>query len=183
MPGSGFLETLRYPQAAEAAFAKDAELFEVAVKEPVEAIRNIRGESNVPPAKRIPVAISGFNDSETVIAAIASGNYVEHLARVDHYEAKLKSELGEQKEVATNVTSHQVTVIPIAGLIDIAAERARLEKEIARAAGEIEVTARKLSNESFTARAPAEIVAKEQQRLKESQEKVEKLKKALSALE
>ncbi len=182
MPGSGFLETLRYPQAAEAAFAKDAELFEVAVKEPVEAIRNIRGESNVPPAKRIPVAISGFNDPETVLAAIASGSYVEHLARVDRYEAKLKTELGEQKEVATNVTPHQVTVIPIAGLIDIAAERSRLEKEIARAAGEIEVTARKLGNESFTARAPAEIVAKEQQRLKESQEKVEKLQKALEAL-
>ncbi len=182
MPKAGMLIASKYPEAAAIPFAEDANIFEITIKEPVEAIRNIRGESNVPPGKRIPNAISGFNDSETVLAAIASGNYVEHLARVDSFEAKLKSELSEMKEVATNVTANQITVIPLAGLIDVDAERARLEKEITRAAGEIEATSRKLGNESFIARAPADIVEKERQRLRESEEKISKLKAALIAL-
>ncbi|MFA4874909.1 MAG: valine--tRNA ligase [bacterium] len=182
MPGHGMLIVGQYPNGGAAPFEKDARVFEITVKEPVEAIRNIRGESNLAPTKRIPQAVSGFNDPETVLSAVMSGNYVEHLARVDSFEAKLKSELGDLKEVATNVTANQVTVIPLAGLIDVAAERARLEKEIARAAGEIEATARKLGNESFIVRAPADIVEKERQRMRESEEKIEKLKAALIAL-
>ena len=64
----------------------------------------------------------------------------------------------------------------------LAGGRARIEKEIARAAGEREATARKLSNESFVTRAPADIVEKEKQRLGESDEKIARLKAALKAL-
>ena len=106
------------------------------------------------------------------------GNSLKSTAVTIDYNAFTKG----MKDVATTVTSHQTTVIPLAGLIDIAAEKARLEKEIARTAGEMESTARKLGNESFVARAPAEVVEKERQRLRDSEEKLAKLKSALAAL-
>ena len=86
------------------------------------------------------------------------------------------------KQAATNVTEHQTTYVPFAGLIDIEAERARLTKEIAKAQGELDGVAKKLANESFTSRAPAEIVERERTRKAAIEEKLAKLGEALKKL-
>jgi len=151
--------------------------------EPVEAIRNIRGESNVDPKRRIPRAIAAFHDKQMAKASQRAPRYVEHLARVAELAAvHAGHEPEETKKAATGVTRSQTTYIPYSGLIDIEAERARLTKEIARAESEIKAVDRKLGNESFTAKAPAENVERERAQKEEAEERLDKLRKALAAL-
>ncbi|MBN1283324.1 MAG: valine--tRNA ligase, partial [Proteobacteria bacterium] len=152
MPGEGMLITSHYPKAEKARFEKEARAFAAVVVEPVEAIRNIRGESNVDPKRRIPLAIAAFQDKHMTKLSEEAPRYVQHLARVDELlSVRAGHEPDEVKKAATVVTDGQTTYIPYAGLIDIEAERARLTKEIARAESEIEAVGRKLGNESFTA--------------------------------
>src|SRR3546814_4678875 len=72
---------------------------------------------------------------------------------------------GEPPKGAVQVVVDECTVVlPLAGVIDIAAERARLEREIGKVAGEIGRIEAKLGNESFVARAPREVVEEQQER-------------------
>jgi len=183
MPEEEMLITSHYPKAEKPRFEDEADAFSAAIMEPVEAIRNIRGESNVDPKKRIPVAIAAFHDKHMAKLSEEAPRYVEHLARVDRLvSVSAGHEPEETKKAATGVTQSQTTYIPYAGLIDIEAERARLSKEIARAESEIEAVDRKLGNESFTARAPSEIVDRERAKKQEAEARLEKLRKALAAL-
>ncbi len=167
-------------------FAHAFGLFENAVKSPVEAIRNIRGESNVPPAKRIPHSISVVDTDGLLSQAIDKdcARYVQHLARTDrHAYCAVGKEPPETKEAATAVAAQQVVYVPFAGLIDIDAERTRLTKEIAKAEGELMGVQKKLGNEQFTAKAPPEIVARERERETAVAEKIAKLSDALKKLD
>ena len=182
-PTDGSLITSDYLAHANIPYTEESEIFEITKKEPIEAIRNIRGESNVQPGKRIPLALSSFASDAMVDSANKSARYVEHLSKVDCHKAfKAGSEPDETKKAATNVTDNQTTYVPLAGLIDIDAEIARLEKEIGKARGELEGVSKKLSNESFTSRAPAEIVEREKTRQKSIEDKLEKLAEAISKL-
>ncbi len=183
MPEEGMLITSHYPKTEKPRFEDEADAFAAVIMEPVEAIRNIRGESNVDPKRRIPLAIASFQDKHTAKFSEEAPRYVEHLARVDRLvSVSAGHEPEEIKKAATGVTQSQTTYIPYAGLIDIEAERARLSKEIARAESEIEAVDRKLGNESFTSRAPADIVKREREKKEEAEARLEKLRKALAAL-
>jgi valyl-tRNA synthetase len=70
--------------------------------------------------------------------------------------------------------------VELAGIVDLAAERARLEKEIRRAADAIEFTRAKLARPEFTERAPAEVVDKEKEKLAQQEALLEKLTASLS---
>ena len=72
--------------------------------------------------------------------------------------------------------------MPLAGIIDIAAEKARLEKEIVKQEGEIRKISGKLSNEGFLAKAPAEVIEENRARLAEEEAKQQKLAQALARL-
>lgn len=74
-------------------------------------------------------------------------------------------------------------VLPIADVIDIAQERARLSKEIAKAEGEMAKIDKKLSNQGFLAKAPEEVVEENKDRLAEETERRDRLAAALSRLE
>lgn len=167
-----------YPKKAASPFDADATSFEWYVKEAVEAIRNIRGESNVPPAKRISNTLASVSNLDQIPAITAS--YIEHLARVTkHTYFADGAEPKETEKAATSVTIHQKIYVPMAGLIDIEAETARLTKEISRVENDITSVERKLSNESFVKNAPSDIVDKEKQRLTGNREKLATLKEAL----
>ena len=73
-------------------------------------------------------------------------------------------------------------MIPLAGLIDLAAERARLAKERARAAGEAEKVAKKLANPDFVARAKEEVVEENRERLAAAQAEIARLEAALARI-
>jgi valyl-tRNA synthetase len=129
------------------------------LKQLTDAARNLRGEMNLSPAVKVPLGVSGPADKVEAFAP-----YLAALAR-----------LSEVRHVADLTQAAQGTAVPVAVVgeyhlmlvieVDIAAERERLGKEIARLEGEIGKAESKLSNESFVARAPAAVVAQERERL------------------
>jgi valyl-tRNA synthetase len=86
------------------------------------------------------------------------------------------------KASASAVVDGTEIFIPLAGIIDLDAERKRLEKEIARLQGLIDGIERKLTNESFVAKAPKEVVEKEREKQKNITMNMEKLKSSMAAL-
>ncbi|MCT8997107.1 valine--tRNA ligase [Chelativorans intermedius] len=126
----------------------------------VSGIRSVRAEMNVPPAATAPLVAIGAG--ETTRARLARHEpAVRRLARVGEVGFA-----GEAPKGSAQIVLGEATFcLPLGDLIDLKAETARLEKEIARAAGEIERVERKLSNEKFVANAPEEIVAAEREKL------------------
>ena len=91
----------------------------------------------------------------------------------DHVEQAAKSIVGSDIEV----------VVPLSGLVDVDAEKARIQKEIVKTEKEIAFVDKKLNNEKFVARAPEEVVEKERGRLLEERQRRDRLVEALSALD
>lgn len=170
-----------YPTKREPPFVGERAAFESIVKEAIEAIRNIRGESNVAPGKRIPQTFSGFADEGLAICAQEHAPYVQFLARVDKHTCFVAGkEPPETKKAATAVTASQTVYVPMAGLIDVDAEVARLAKEISRTEAEIASVDKKLANGAFVDGAPAEIVDRERARASAARDKLSKLNDALA---
>jgi valyl-tRNA synthetase len=125
----------------------------------VSAIRSIRSEMNVPPASKTPlVAVAGDSALEQRLQRYRAA--IERLARVDDIRLANTAPSGAAQIVAGGATF----ALPLAGIIDFAAEKTRLEKEIARIDGEIGRIDKKLANESFVARAPEEVVEAEREK-------------------
>jgi valyl-tRNA synthetase len=77
----------------------------------------------------------------------------------------------------------EVAALPLAGIVDLAAERARLEKELGKIAADIDRVDRKLSNADFIARAPEEVVEEQRERREEAAARAAKVREALERLE
>ena len=124
----------------------------------IRAIRTRRAEMNVPPSRRTAVYIVTPYAEEFAAAApyfvrLASATGVEVLASYDRDDA------------VTLVTDAATVYIPMADMIDLEKEKARLEGELAKAEADIARTEGKLKNESFVAKAPAAVVDAERQKL------------------
>jgi len=129
------------------------------LKRMVDALRNLRSEMNLSPAQRVPLLVSG---DATTLAAFAP--YLQALARLS--EVQIVADV----DAATQGAAAPIKVVDDFRLllkieIDIAAERERLAKEIARLENEIRKAEGKLGNASFVERAPAAVVAQEKERL------------------
>ncbi|MHB1271687.1 MAG: valine--tRNA ligase [Rhodanobacter sp.] len=131
-------------------------------KNVLSGIRRIRSEMNISPAKTIPLLLADGDASDRARAAKFAAQ-IGFLARVEAPQW-IDSGADEPASAAAVVGSLRV-LIPLAGLIDLGAEKARLGKEIARIEGEIKKCEGKLGNASFVANAPADVVAQERQRI------------------
>jgi valyl-tRNA synthetase len=122
------------------------------------AIRNIRGEMDIPPGKVIPVLFRNGNENDR---QLLEGNrqYLTRLAKLESVQW-LEAD-AELPPAATQLHGELEILVPMAGLIDTEAEIARLNKEIAKLQGVLEGITKKLANEKFVANAPAEVVEKE----------------------
>ncbi len=168
-----------YPEAAFAGEDTGADHKMALTKEMIDAVRNLRGEMQLSPSQRIPLAVQG---DESVLKTVAP--YIMHLARVSEVticEDINKANEGSIAPVAIVEDYKLMLVVKI----DVAAERERLSKEAARLQGEIAKANAKLSNEKFTARAPEAVVNQERERLanftklfNKVQEQLDKLPKA-----
>ncbi len=144
----------------------------------ITAVRTVRSEMNVPPAVLGPVQLRDAAP-ETIARALHWADAARRLARV--------SEIGiaptqTPAECAQLVLDEATLLLPLAGLIDVAAERARLGREVARALDDAAKVARKLANEDFVARAPAEIVAENRAREALARSEAARLSAALARL-
>ncbi|TAL66530.1 MAG: valine--tRNA ligase [Legionella sp.] len=142
------------------------------LKAAIQAIRTIRSEMSISPAKLIPLYIRNCTP--------------ELKSRVEKYQQTLKS-LSRLTEIryfaaedkipvsATAVLGEIELLIPMADLIDKEAELGRLVKEVAKLDKDISLAEGKLNNPKFTDKAPADIIAKEQEKLAQAQQAKEKL--------
>ena len=154
-PEPGVLALARWPgrQPADAeAYAEIGALVEI-----VGAIRSVRSEMNVPNAAKTELVALGGEGTARLARHVAS---IERLARIEGIRGAEKAPPGSAQIVVGGVTY----ALPLAGIIDFAAERARLEKEAARIHGEIARIDKKLANENFVARAPEEVVDAEREK-------------------
>ncbi|WP_420565516.1 valine--tRNA ligase [Thalassobaculum sp.] len=144
----------------------------------ISEVRSIRAEMNVPPSAQIPLLLVGAN-AETTARAERYGDLLTRLARLSSIQTGGSAPAGAVQGVLDEAT----LVLPIADVIDIAQERARLSKEIAKAEGEMAKIDKKLSNQGFLAKAPEEVVEENKERLAEETERRDRLAAALSRLE
>ncbi len=129
------------------------------------AVRNIRGEMNISPAKKIPVLLRG-NDAEDQRRMNDNRQFLGSLAKLESLDW---FEGDKAPMSATQLVGDMEVLVPMAGLIDKDAELKRLDKELERLQKEIGRLEGKLGNEKFTAKAPAEVVEKEQEKLRDAQ--------------
>jgi valyl-tRNA synthetase len=149
------------------------------VMEIIRAIRNVRAEYKVDPGRRIQavVAAGGFTDLLRSQAPIISS-----LARVDEEQLTIAESVEPVKQSATVVTPEVTVYLPLAGMVDLDAERERLRKEIADTERELAHARGLLGNPNFTERAPAAVVERERTREAQAAEKLEGLRRRLEDL-
>ncbi|WP_439886174.1 valine--tRNA ligase [Pseudomonas sp. MBLB4123] len=135
-------------------------------------LRQIRGEMKISMAKRIDVVLN--NASELDQRRLADNlPLLNKLAKLESVRVLAAGE--EAPMSATALVGEMEVLVPMAGLIDKAAELARLDKEIARLDGEVKRVGGKLSNAGFVAKAPAEVLDKERAKLAEAEQALAKL--------
>ncbi|MGY1528975.1 valine--tRNA ligase [Luteimonas sp. A649] len=152
----------RYPQATDfagqdhAAAAADVEW----LKAMVSALRRIRSELGVSPGKPVRLLVSGgsANDADR-IARFAT--QLGFLTRIEGVEAITD----DPPPAAAALVGELKLFVPLEGLVDLDAERTRLDKELKRVAGELAKSKGKLASETFVANAPAAVVEQERTRL------------------
>ncbi|NLD70824.1 MAG: valine--tRNA ligase, partial [Limnobacter sp.] len=148
--------TQPYPKADPSNIDEVAEAWVAELKAQVDACRALRGEMGISPAQRLPLVAAGNRDR---LAGFAP--YLKALARLEAVEVVDALPADSLAPVQIVGDAHLMLKIEI----DVAAERQRLDKEIARVDGEIAKAASKLGNAGFVQRAPAEIVEQERTRL------------------
>ena len=107
-------------------------------------------------------------------------NYIINLANLDTLTVEMA--LVEPKGVATGVVGSLKVFVPLAGIVDIAGEKARLQKEIAKVEKDLEQCSRKLANRDFREKAAASIIEKEEEKLKDFQDRHTVLENAFKKL-
>ena len=150
------------------------------IMDTITSIRNIRGEMNIGPSKKLKVAISAPDDESRAIVEIGSG-YITNLANL---EALTMTASGEDpKNAATGVVGSMRIYVLLEGVVDFAAERKRLEKEMAKVDKDLAVISKKLANRDFMAKASKAVVEKEEEKFREVREKHSVLVAALKRLQ
>ena len=149
------------------------------VQEIVVKVRNIRAEMNVDAKQLVPVRVATA-DAELTKLLSEAREYIFKLAQVSHME--VVPQLSGDKLAAQAVAGGLALEVPLAGLIDVEAERARLKKEMEKVRREIDGLERKLSQASFVEKAPKEVVEENRRRLADYQQQADKLAEGLSRL-
>jgi valyl-tRNA synthetase len=141
------------------------------VKDIITAIRNIRGEMNIAPSKKVNAMIKSSSVKDYQI------EYIKKLAKVE--SLNVDANIQKPKASASAVLRNVEIFIPLEGLIDIDVERQRIQKEITRLEGSLIGIEKKLSNEKFVSNAAPEVVEKERVKQKDWMENIKKLKEIL----
>jgi valyl-tRNA synthetase len=141
----------------------------------VTAIRSVRAEMNI--AAAIPLVLAGAS-AETKARAERWAEFIKRLARVSEISSAPAAPQGSVQLVVRGETA----ALPLKGVIDIAAERARLTKEMQKADADIARVDAKLGNPNFMARAPEEVVEEEKEKREEALARKAKIAEALERL-
>ncbi|MFI5331239.1 MAG: valine--tRNA ligase [Desulfobaccales bacterium] len=174
LPGiQGSIMVAPYPEADAALLNPAAAAEMTLLMDTITAIRNLRGEMNVPPAAQVDVFLQS-GDAQALAALQRHGQSLTLLAKVK--ELTFNAPSGPPAAAAKAVVDAVDIFLPLAGLIDFSEEERRLNKEIDKLSKDLSGAQRKLTNEDFLHKAPAEVVAKEKDKVQGWTEKLTKLK-------
>jgi valyl-tRNA synthetase len=144
----------------------------------ISEIRSVRSEMNVPAGAKIPLILIGGGKAVRERAERHEAT-IKRLARIETLEFAKAAPKGSAQIVIGETTA----ALPLAGVIDMAAERTRLTREIEKSQAEIRKVEAKFANESFMAKAPPEIVEENRERKADFEATVQKLQAALKRVE
>jgi valyl-tRNA synthetase len=141
-------------------------------------VRNLRAESKIPPGKPVPVMVRAGKAQLELLDKLRA--QVMPLARI---EALTLSRDGARPRVAASAIVEGAEIfLPLEGLVDLDEERARLAREAEKLLTDLEGVKKKLRNQDFLRKAKPDIVQKENERLVQLEETLEKLKRAQASL-
>ncbi|WP_339278718.1 valine--tRNA ligase [Paenibacillus sp. FSL W8-1187] len=161
-----------WPQYDAAFEAPDAVREMELLMSTIRAVRNIRAEVNVPMSKKIELQIKPSSDAELAILQ-ANEELLRRFAGTS--SLTIDAALSAPDKAMTAVVTGAELILPLAGLIDIEQEIARLRKEAATLRSEVERVDKKLSNEGFVAKAPAKVIDEEKAKRTDYQAKLDKV--------
>ncbi|KAB8144068.1 valine--tRNA ligase [Chloroflexia bacterium SDU3-3] len=169
-----------YPQANAVLVSEAAERDWTQVQDLIVGIRNVRSEYKVEPAKVIAATVVAGPRLATIAAQRA---LIVRLARVSEAELVIAEHVDHRPEAAAALVVGEIEVfIPLAGMIDLGAERARLGKELEAAEADVARREGRLSNGSFVDKAPPAVVQRERDGLEQARAAVAKLRTRLEQL-
>jgi len=145
----------------------------------VTSVRNIRGEMNIAPSKKLRVLISDPEKAATAVIA-SCRYYIINLANLEKLD--IEDNVAEPKHAATGLVGPIKVFVLLEGMMDFAGERARLEKEMARVAKDLEFVSRKLINPDFLAKASKSVIEKDEEKFRSIKEKHVALEAALKKI-
>jgi valyl-tRNA synthetase len=181
LPGNkGSIMVAEFPRTKESEMDPGAEAEMGLVMGVIGAIRNLRSELNVPPAKQVEVALQSKN-REALNTLECNRVYVESLARAGKIAIQAEGE--KPKASATSVAGEVEVFLPLKGLINLDDEEKRIQKEISKIAEELKRINLKLHNEEFLHKARPEAVEKEREKAKALAEKETKFKEGLARVQ
>ncbi|HEV2365939.1 MAG TPA: valine--tRNA ligase [Caulobacteraceae bacterium] len=176
--GEGMLITATWPDLPRSYVDEDARAEMALVIGVIAEGRSVRSELRVPPAARPPLDSVGASPEQRQILE-ANAAVIQQTLRVGAIRFVDEPEPGSVPYLAEGGTF----ALPVADHIDIGAERARLDKELAEREADIERAQKKLSNPAFIARAPEEVVGESRERLAEAEDARERLRSVRARLE
>ena len=148
--------------------------------EAIKAIRNVRAETSVPPGREISAAIFA-SDEATKRLLEENGSYIRGLAKVNDLVIASSGDPKPEKAVTAVAAGIEIS-LPLAGLIDLEEERARLQKELEEVTAELARSKSRLSSQGFLEKAPAHVVEGARARHRELEASEAKLRARLAEL-
>jgi len=169
-----------YPASTGDGARQDAAVADIEwVRQFILGIRQIRGEMDISPGKLLPVILQNSDETD----ATRADTYLPLLQRLGRVESiAVLEDDQEPPAAATALLGDLRLLVPMKGIIDVDAERSRLEKRIQRVKTDLERTRGKLDNENFVNNAPSDVVTKEQQRAVEFANTISQLTEQLEKL-
>ncbi|MBD0381679.1 valine--tRNA ligase [Paenibacillus sedimenti] len=145
----------------------------------IRSVRNIRAEVNVPMSKKVELLVKPAT-TETQLILRSNEEYLRRFCNTSLLQ--IDAEMAAPEKAMTAVITGAELYLPLAGLIDIAQELARLDKELQTLYGEVERIEKKLANEGFVAKAPAKVIEEEKAKLADYADKRDKVIARLAEL-
>ena len=178
LPHEGdFLMLQKWPEYREELNFQAAEEAMESVMDVIRAIRARRAEMNVPPSKKAAITIA--TPKAEVFAA--GRGFLTRLAYASSIEID-QSEPTDTSGMVVDVTHDAKVYMPLAELVDIGKEKARLQKDLGKKQGELKGLEGKLSNPGFLNKAPENVVAAEKERAEKLKTLIAKLEEQLAAM-
>ena len=166
-----------YPLTVAENINADAEAWMHALKAMTDACRNLRGEMQLSPALRVPLLLQAA-DAADKVRLQSFAPYLQALAKLS--EVAVVDALPEDSPAPVSIVGESKLMLKVE--IDVAAERARIGKEVTRLEAEIAKAEAKLGNEGFVARAPAQVIAQEKERVANFSATLQKLREQFAKL-